>query len=288
MDEIEAIKKKSNEDIELLKSEPFFKHKEQIKGEPIIKYKEQKPIEYDEKKPIEYDEKKPIKYKEQKPIEYDEKKPIKYDVKKSIKDDEKKPKKDKIEKMHTYIDTTSDSSSDTGSEVSMLPDSSIHKKNFEHNVPANSMVSKKGEKITTEGIKYTDSMYKKNKDTLSICDYCGLVYEKNMIQPTELGDLICQHCYFFINFDDPQTKYGWTLEKYIETCHANHSREKCKKFANGGGCHLCLYLMDIDTQTKSPTINNSVKQEDNLRKILFSSGINNKRFKISVCNKIEL
>lgn len=131
--------------------------------------------------------------------------------------------------------------------------------------------------LPTEGIKENDMKYKKNYNYQFIaifCEYCNSYYDKRMTAKCEFGDIICQHCYFFLNFSDPQPKYGWTLEKYIELCQSEHDKNKCQKFANGGGCHLCLYLSDLEVlkknQNQNKTNQTSIKEDIKLRKIIFS------------------
>lgn len=127
--------------------------------------------------------------------------------------------------------------------------------------------------LPTEGVKETDPKYKKYINIAVCCEYCNTFYDKRMITKCEFGDVMCQHCYFFLNFADPHAKYGWTLEKYIDLCQHEHDKSKCQKFTNGGGCHLCLYLCDMESMKKNPTqskTNFGQKADINSRKIVFS------------------
>ncbi len=144
--------------------------------------------------------------------------------------------------------------------------------------------------LPTEGVKENDPKYKKNKNIAVYCEYCNSFYDKRMTAKCEFGDAMCQHCYFFLNFSDPQAKYGWTLEKYIDLCHHEHDKSKCQKFANGGGCHLCLYLCDIESITKNPAkkINLGQKEDITSRKIIFSDESRKDKFHIACDQMIVL
>ncbi len=107
-----------------------------------------------------------------------------------------------------------------------------------------------------------------------------------MVTKAEFGDYMCQHCYFYLNFSDPVAKYGWTLEKYVENCVKDHDKSKCQKLANGGGCHLCLYLMDMET-TK-PQNKQSNSEQNVARKIIFSSENDKSKLYISTDQQLVL
>jgi hypothetical protein len=126
--------------------------------------------------------------------------------------------------------------------------------------------------MTTKGVKENTQEYKNNKNIATLCDYCNNFYDKRMIAVSEFGDTMCQHCYFFLNFSMPEPKYGWTLEKYVELCSGEHDKTKCERLANGACCHLCLYLMDIETQKNKTNTNiNSTKKnsDEKMRQIDF-------------------
>jgi hypothetical protein len=145
--------------------------------------------------------------------------------------------------------------------------------------------------LPTEGVKDNDPKYKKNKNIAVYCEYCNTFYDKRMIAKCEFGDVMCQHCYFFLNFADPHAKYGWTLEKYIDLCQHEHDKTKCQKFANGGGCHLCLYLCDMESINKNATqskTNLNQKVDTNSRKIIFSDESQKDKFHIACDEMIVL
>lgn len=122
--------------------------------------------------------------------------------------------------------------------------------------------------ISTEGIKQDTDEYKKHKKQLTLCDCCHLHFSKNMITDSELGK-ICQHCYFFINFTNPESKYGWTLEKYINLCKDNHDVNNCEKYKNGNSCHICICLHDLKTMGKTQVQNNN-NAKPKIKNITFS------------------
>lgn len=138
-------------------------------------------------------------------------------------------------------------------------------------------------KLPTVGKKANDMIIKKNKLYAKMCEYCGLYYDNRMVTKGELGDSICQHCYFFFNFDNPEPKYGWTLEEYSILCGPEHNISSCPKFQNSGTCHLCLYLLDLESiKKKEPEKKIKQEKEDaNIRKINFSSKSGKK---VDLCN----
>jgi hypothetical protein len=115
--------------------------------------------------------------------------------------------------------------------------------------------------ISTEGIKYNTDEYKNHKKDLTLCDCCHSHFSKNMIADSEFGKM-CQHCYFFINFTNPEPKYGWTLEKYIELCKDNHNTETCEKYKNSNSCHICICLHDLKLVGKNATFENTTKTKN--------------------------
>jgi hypothetical protein len=145
--------------------------------------------------------------------------------------------------------------------------------------------------LPTEGIKRTDPRFKKNVSVAVCCEYCDTLYDKRMVTKCEIGDIMCQHCYFFFNFADPDAKYGWTLEKYIDLCHHEHDRSKCHPFKNGGGCHLCLYLCDMECMAKNSAqskTNSGQKVDLISRKIVFSDESHKDKLHISCDEMIVL
>jgi hypothetical protein len=174
----------------------------------------------------------------------------------------------------------SESDGDSEEEIEVKPQAKSIKKNSDSNLIDNI--------LPTEGVTVNDIKYKKNKNIANLCDYCNKFYDKRMIAKCEFGDIMCQHCYFFLNFSDPQPKYKWTLEKYIELCQSEHDKNKCEKFANGGGCHLCLYKCDIDMQKKGGIqgqINLNKREDANHRKITFSDDSHKEKLNIA-CDEI--
>jgi hypothetical protein len=142
---------------------------------------------------------------------------------------------------------------------------------------------KKEKYVSTEGSKII-------QHGLQQCEYCVNFYDKRMIAISEWDDKICQHCYFFLNFTDPQPKYNWTLEKYVELCAKEHDNINCQRFANDSSCHLCMYLLDIKTlggnfNKKQPEqkINKKNDINDDTRNIVFT-GISNKKKTIISCD----
>lgn len=180
--------------------------------------------------------------------------------------------------MDTDSDNSSINSTDSDLEDYIPP---VH-------IQAQKKNTKKVEKkvvLPTCGKKENDIIIKQNKLHAKMCDYCGLFFDNRMITKSDIG-LICQHCYFFFNFDNPKPKYGWSLQKYTELCHSEHNLTTCLKFQNGGTCYLCLYLLDLQIMEKNKIHEKKkVELEDlddkNIRKITFTSNFVKK---INLCN----
>jgi hypothetical protein len=178
-----------------------------------------------------------------------------------------------------------DTDSDTHSDTSYSDEEEIIEKS-EPKYKSKKAIKKSTKNIislTTCGGSANDPIIKKNAAHAKMCEYCGLYYDNRMIAIADAGDQICQHCYFFLNFENPEPKYSWNLEKYVNLCVSEHNMETCTKFQNSGNCFLCFAILDLKSIQKNEN-NNSIKEQlddKNTRKITFNTKSGKK---VELCN----
>jgi hypothetical protein len=101
----------------------------------------------------------------------------------------------------------------------------------------------------TKGIKFVDPSINSHNHT---CNTCGYYYlHSTMVTITQQNNVICQHCYFYINYNDPKPINNWTLDKYIELCMADHDSVNCKVFLNTKKCYLCTHKYKNNNDNKT-------------------------------------
>jgi len=104
--------------------------------------------------------------------------------------------------------------------------------------------------LSTNGFTEEDAEYKKlsyaTKNTLKTCNMCGKIYTNDMIIDINNDDLMCYHCFFWINYDlslrdiaDNTTHL--TIVEYIIKCKDYHDITLCTRHTNHGGCFICEF-----------------------------------------------
>ena len=109
-------------------------------------------------------------------------------------------------------------------------------------------------KLSTEGYS-EDSLEFSNlpdasKKYMSQCGTCMKFFSPTMINYISKEELLCKHCFFWLNYDITLRKetdgmYGTTIAKYILNCYTDHDSTKCSRMGDHGGCFLCEYKLGI-------------------------------------------
>jgi hypothetical protein len=137
------------------------------------------------------------------------------------------------------------------------------------------------EKILSEGIddiEYIKKDINFHKYIFKNCTYCFKFYDLEMIADSYADEIMCWHCFFWINHDISLRKncdgtLGMTVVDYIKKCHEVHDTTKCKRQTDQGGCFLCEYKVGMKI-TDIKDIYKLYPEEEQHIKIVESSDLN--------------
>lgn len=156
-------------------------------------------------------------------------------------------------KYSDVIEGPEDGESDYSEETDTY-DSSEHKNNKSSDPEIHENINN----IITEGLNHSDykKMSKDKISNLAMCSNCQKYYNTDFFVALENDDDICQHCFFWINYDEDSrlnidkkySNFGITVANYVITCHQNHNFETCTRRTDTGGCLLCDYKLGIPIQ----------------------------------------
>ena len=109
------------------------------------------------------------------------------------------------------------------------------------------LVDKYLDGVTTKGISNGSFEFKKipynSRKVLSMCDFCGKSYKKDMIVEHN-ADITCMHCFFWSHYHverrpEADGVYGPTIVDYIIKCRDEHDMYECTNSYYNGCCFIC-------------------------------------------------
>ena len=98
------------------------------------------------------------------------------------------------------------------------------------------------------------------------CELCGSKYQSEMMIDKKYSDFNqCYDCLFSMNFNDDAIlngSMGYNLQQYIDVSKKYHMTINdipCNRFNDGGGCYVCMTLLDIPIEKNTDTKNSDTE-----------------------------